>query len=69
MNHAFRTKPFNSHVHWHIYPRYESAPILDGVTYDDQLFGNFYDNKLEIIVDDETAEKISSKLADYLRDN
>lgn len=69
MNHAFRTKPFNPHVHWHIYPRYETPPTLDGVAYDDSLFGNFYDSKAERLVDDATAELIASKLADYLREN
>ncbi len=69
MNHAFRAKPFNPHVHWHIYPRYEVAPVLDGVTYDDSLFGHFYNNKAERLVSDETAEKIASKLADYLKEN
>ncbi len=66
MNHAFRTEPFNPHVHWHIYPRYKVAPVLDGVAYEDKLFGNFYDHTLEKIVDDATAEKIAEKLANWL---
>ncbi len=69
MNHAFRTEPFNPHVHWHIYPRYKVAPTLDNITYEDTLFGNFYDNEAERLVDDATTEKIASKLADYLNDN
>lgn len=69
MNHAFRTEPFNPHVHWHIYPRYKTAPVLDGTTYDDPLFGNFYDSKRERIVDDTTVEKIATKLAEYLKNN
>lgn len=69
MNHAFRTKPFNPHVHWHIYPRYQTAPILDGVEYDDPLFGNFYDTEVERLVDDKTTQKIAEKLAEYLARN
>jgi diadenosine tetraphosphate (Ap4A) HIT family hydrolase len=67
MNHAFRTEPFNPHVHWHIYPRYKTPPMFDGVSYEDTLYGNFYDNKLERMVSDETAQKIASKLSEYLK--
>ena len=69
MNHAFRAVPFNPHVHWHIYPRYKIAPTLDGTTYEDTLFGNFYDSELEKLVDDETTEKIALKLAAYIQNN
>lgn len=66
MNHAFRAEPTNPHVHWHVYPRYKQAPVLDGTTYDDPLYGNFYDNKAERLVNDETVKQIASKLAGYL---
>lgn len=66
MNHAFRSEPFNPHVHWHIFPRYKVAPLLDGVTYDDPLFGNFYDDKAERIVSNEVVEQIVSKLKSQL---
>lgn len=67
MNHAFRKKPFNSHVHWHIFPRYEVAPVLDGIKFDDPLFGEFYDNNAERLVGDETIERIASTLRQYLK--
>jgi diadenosine tetraphosphate (Ap4A) HIT family hydrolase len=66
MNHAFRSEPFNPHVHWHIYPRYKIAPNFEGVEYDDALFGNFYDSEAERLVDNETTHRIASKLAEYL---
>lgn len=66
MNHAFRTEPFNPHVHWHIYPRYKIAPEFDGTTFDDPLFGNFYDDKAKRIVSSETAEAIASRLRQQL---
>lgn len=69
MNHAFRAEPFNPHVHWHIFPRYKNTPVLDGVAYDDPLFGNFYDDKAERLVSDETAEKIAARLREYLNNN
>jgi diadenosine tetraphosphate (Ap4A) HIT family hydrolase len=66
MNHAFRTKPFNPHVHWHIFPRYEIAPVLNGITFEDELFGNFYDDTSERMVSDDTVAHIASKLREYL---
>ncbi len=66
MNHAFRSEPFNPHVHWHVFPRYKKAPELDGVMYDDPLFGEFYDDNAERLVGDEVVEKIASGLRNYL---
>lgn len=66
MNHAFRSEPFNPHVHWHIFPRYKVAPVLNGVSYDDPLFGNFYDDTAEHMVSDEVVEQIVTKLKERL---
>jgi diadenosine tetraphosphate (Ap4A) HIT family hydrolase len=66
MNHAFRTEPDNPHVHWHIFPRYKVAPVFNGVTYDDPLYGNFYDDNAERLVSDEVVEQIVEKLEVHL---
>ncbi len=66
MNHAFRIDPANPHVHWHVFPRYKVAPVFDGVTYDDKLYGNFYDDKAERLVNDDIVEKIIDKLKPHL---
>ena len=66
MNNAFRDDPPHPHVHWHIYPRYKQAPVLDGVAYDDPLFGEFYDNDAERIVSDAVVDQIAEKLKPYL---
>lgn len=66
MNHAFRSEPFNPHVHWHIFPRYKVAPVFDNITFNDSLFGNFYDDKTERIVSSETIERIASRLRGQL---
>ena len=55
MNNAFRNGESNSHVHWHIFPRYRKAPELNGVIYDDPLYGEHYDPQAERPVDDETV--------------
>ncbi|MGH7237202.1 MAG: HIT family protein [Candidatus Saccharimonadales bacterium] len=66
MNHAFRSEPFNPHVHWHIYPRYKKAQVIDGITFDDPLFGNFYDDTAERLVSQDTVKEIASKLRQQL---
>lgn len=69
MNNAYRVEAAQPHVHWHIYPRYKTAPVLNGVAYDDPLFGEFYDNTAERLVDDSTVEQIVAKLKTYLARN
>ena len=66
MNHAFRSEPFNPHVHWHIYPRYKKAQEINGITFDDTLFGNFYDNSAERLVDEDNVKEIASRLRQQL---
>ena len=62
MNHAYRSEPDNPHVHWHIFPRYKVAPIIDGVAFDDPLYGHFYDDTAEKLVSDEMVQSIAAKL-------
>jgi diadenosine tetraphosphate (Ap4A) HIT family hydrolase len=68
MNNAFKADPPNPHVHWHIFPRYKVAPTLNGVTYDDSLYGSFYDDKAERIVSQEVVSEIAAKLVERLSD-
>jgi len=66
MNNAFREMPFNPHVSWHVYPRYEKAPEMDGIIFDDPLFGEFYDEHAKRVVSDSTVGHIAAQLIDYL---
>lgn len=66
MNHAFKTEPFNPHIHWHVYPRYKKAPVIAGITFDDPLFGSHIDEDLVRLVDDEVVEQIVSRLRDSI---
>lgn len=66
MNHAFREKPFNPHIHWHIYPRYEVAPELAGMTFADELFGEFYDAAAERIVGQSVVDQIAATLRQHI---
>jgi len=60
MNNAFQTEPDNPHVHWHIIPRYRTAPTLGGITFDDSLFGYHYDPKATREVSDDIIDQIEA---------
>lgn len=62
MNHAFRTEPFNPHIHWHIYPRYKNPVEIAGVVFEDTLFGSHIDENLLNIVDDKVVNEILKRL-------
>jgi diadenosine tetraphosphate (Ap4A) HIT family hydrolase len=62
MNHAFKEEPFNPHVHWHIYPRYKNSVEINGVVFEDPLFGSHIDESLVNIVDDEVVKEIIGRL-------
>ncbi len=66
MNNAFRALPGNPHVHWHIIPRYKQATVIGDTTYEDPLYGEFYDDKAERIVNDEVIDEIAAKLKSCL---
>lgn len=66
MNNAFREEPGNPHVHWHLLPRYKQAPVFQGVTYDDPLYGNFFDDNAERLVDDDVVDAIIAELKAHL---
>jgi len=62
VNHAFKTEPFNPHVHWHIYPRYKITPEVAGVVFDDPLFGSHIDEDKVNMVSDEVLDEIALML-------
>lgn len=62
MNNAYKESPPRPHVHWHIFPRYKKAPILNGKPYEDENFAHHYNPKALRLVDDEIAAQIVAKL-------
>lgn len=66
MNNAYRVNPAHPHVHWHIFPRYRTTPEIEGVLFEDKLFGEFYDNEAEYLVDDNFVSKIASILKSHI---
>ena len=66
MNNAYQAEPFNPHVHWHIYPRLKTALVINGITFDDPLFGHYYDTKAERLVSQDTIAEIATRLRQEL---
>jgi len=62
MNHGFRSDPPMPHVHWHIFPRYKETQTIHGLTFEDELYGSFYDNSIRRPVSDDVVEEIVAKL-------
>lgn len=62
MNHAFKTEPFNPHIHLHIYPRYNRLVEVGGVVFEDPLSGSHLDENLVNIVDDKVVAEIVQQL-------
>ena len=50
MNNAFKEKPANPHVHWHLRPRYEKEVKFAGITFIDPDFGHHYTKGSERIL-------------------
>ena len=67
MNHAFKSEPFNPHIHWHIYPRYKTAPEVAGIVFDDPLFGSHIDEDMVRIVSDEVVKQIATTLKQHIK--
>lgn len=44
-NHAFQTKPYNPHVHWHLRPRYDHEIEVAKVKFSDPEFGHHYNRE------------------------
>lgn len=69
MNHAFKTEPFNPHVHWHIYPRYKASVEVAGIVFEDPLFGSHIDEDKVNMVSDEVLDEIALILQKELTEN
>jgi len=62
MNNAYQSVPATPHVHWHFRPRYHEPYTLNGITFDDPLYGQHYDRNQRRTVDTETFQRICAML-------
>ncbi len=66
MNHGYKDDPPHPHVHWQIFPRYKNPVKFNGITFEDKLYGEFYDDNLRRSVDNNVVEAIAQRLEDNL---
>ena len=62
MNDAYKTEG-DTHVHWHVRPRYEEKVIFEGVEFVDEKFGHHYNSSRNKIISEEIREKIVERIA------
>lgn len=62
MNNAYQETPANPHVHWHFRPRYRKPYCINGITFEDPLFGYHYDRDQIKSVDNEVFQIIRKTL-------
>lgn len=62
MNNAYQVEPAEPHVHWHFRPRYRQTVEVNGLAFDDPLYGHHYDRDQRRKVDDETFKVILEKI-------
>ncbi len=43
MNNAYKSDSPDPHLHLHIWPRYQTAPVVNGVVFEDPNFAHHYD--------------------------
>ena len=67
MNHAYREKPFNPQVHFHIRPRYEKEVIVRGEKFKDPNFGDHY--HLTATMENKVSEEILAEILRALKGN
>ncbi len=66
MNHAFKTKPYDPHVHWHMFPRHEAPITFDGRTWIDTDFSRHYLPKGTDILSKEKLDKILTHIKQFI---
>jgi len=66
MNLSYNQDPPCPHVHWRIFPRYKNAPQINGVAFEDVLYGQHYEYRIQKNLDDNFVEIIAEKLRAFL---
>ncbi len=66
MNNAFQEENPKPQVHWHLRPRYQTAPIVLGEAFTDPNFGHHYERGVERKVTPEVKAEIIKKFRENL---
>lgn len=67
MNHAYRTEPYNPHIHWWAVPRFDHPVTLSRHVFSDPHFGSPYDHHRWTDVSAELRAEITERLQHALR--
>ncbi len=66
MNHSYRQRPYDPHMHWWAVPRYDHAVTFQKRTFDDPHFGNPYDHNRFMTIPDELRAEVVTQLRQAL---
>lgn len=69
MNHSYRVKPYEPHIHWWAVARYERSISFAGQLFYDPTFGEPYEHGRYVILTDELRRKIVTRLQDAIEEN
>jgi diadenosine tetraphosphate (Ap4A) HIT family hydrolase len=67
MNDAYKRASPQPHVHFHAWPRYREAPVVNGELFSDPNFAHHYDKTAQHSVSDETLFTIRNKITQALK--
>lgn len=62
MNHSYRTKPYEPHIHWWAVPRYQQPVFFGGQRFTDPTFGEPYEHGRYITVTSDLRGNIVARL-------
>ena len=66
MNNAYKEKPYNPHVHFHVRPRYDKEVEFAGEIFADPNFAEHYKRGIMNKVSDEVRKQIIDKIKDNI---
>jgi len=64
MNDTYKQVSPNPHVHLHVWPRYQTPPIVNGIIFEDPNFAHHYDKKASRNVEPLVLAAIKTKLSE-----
>ncbi len=66
MNHSYRERPYDPHIHWWAVPRYDHPVTIQSRTFDDPHSGNPYDHSRFMTIPGELKAEVVARLRQTL---
>ena len=67
MNDTYKQESPNPHVHLHVWPRYQTAPIVNEIVFEDPNFAHHYDKKANRNIEPIVLATIRTKFIDQYK--